>query len=777
MGRARGTAPMELTVADYLRPYLLAALVATLVARPLVPTELAQETAAGIPFVVVTLAVAVVWLGLGLVSGRLRVRFSMADAAAALLVVLHSLAAVWAVRHAAPRPAINMAWEWIGLFASYLLARQLLITTREQRAVMAVMAALAVVIASYGAYQASYSLPKLRRQYLDNPERTVQQALGFNPSDEARMLFEQRMVSNEPFGTFALPNSLAGFLAPWFVVLLAMSSLGCQQGAGTRQRLFCRLVPLCFLPILAFCLALTKSRSAWLATAFGIVVGGWWLVVRQWRLGWRGAVVTGLIISLLLAAAGSAAWLIDPLLIEEAPKSFRYRVEYWRGALDLIAAYPLLGCGPGNFQDSYTRYKLPQASEEVADPHNFLIEVWATAGTPAALALLAWLGLVFWTTLKAPPREDQHAPATRDATAWIVGGLAGGVMLAHWQDLLAAAIPLVDLEWLEAGRLLTDLSVQLVLVLPAALLLHPWVAAGRLPAGVPALALAVLLIHLLVAGGIGIPGVAISVWLLAALALNVSQGTTGLAEVSRSAAAPWALLALLLSAGCYWTSYLPTVTSPTLLARARTASDEDVEQLLLEAQRSDPYATDPLWTLAEWELLNCQRAQNDEERDAAFGRFERYVREALALRPRSSAAFRHAADTYRRVWHESHATWGLQRRLRVLATAIDYYKQAIERYPNSIQHRFWLAVSLAAYIEALGDSQPQVGRQLRQQLKEQCLRTLELDRLTPHRNKKLPPDQHTLLEAQLRELEGKPKRNKQAERKPSQTSRQAVPGE
>ncbi len=774
---ARGAAPLGVTVVDYLRPALVAVLVATLVARPLVPTELAQETGAGIPFVIVTLAVAVVWLGLGLFDGRLRVRHTAADTAAAVLVVLHSLAAAWAVRHAAPRPAINMAWEWIGLFTGYLLLRQLLVSMREQRALMAAMAALAVAIAAHGTYQAVYSLPKLRRQYLNDPERTVQQALGLNPSDEARMLFEQRLASNEPFGTFALPNSLAGFLAAWLIVLLAMVVLGSQQDAKRWQWFWCRASALFVAPVVLICLLLTKSRAAWLAVLAGIVVGGTWLVVRRWRLGWRGASLAVAVVGLLLAGGGVGAWLADPLLVKEAPKSLRYRLEYWRATAGLIAAHPLLGCGPGNFQDSYTRYKLPQASEEVADPHNFLLEVWATAGTPAAIALLAWLGLVFWRALKAPPGEEQRLPGTRDATAWIVGGLAGGVVLAHWQDLLAATVPRPEEGWWETARLLEDMAVQLALVLPLMFLLRPWVVVGRLSAGVPALALFVLLMHLLVSGGIGIPGVAVSVWLLAALVLNVSQGTTSLAHISRSAAAPWLVLALLLSVGCYSTAYLPTITSSTLLAQARGADDQDVEGILLAAQRSDPYAPEPLWTLAEWELLNCARAQGDDEREAAFKRFERYVQQALARRPHSSAAFRHAADTYRRVWNESQATWSLQRRLSVLDTAIDYYKQAIERYPNSIQHRFWLAVVLAARIEAMGDSQPQQVDQLRQQLKEECRRALELDRITPHLNKKLQPDQRRGLEAKLKELEGGAKRTKRAERQGRAEEKQAAPAE
>ena len=62
----------------------------------------------------------------------------------------------------------------------------------------------------------------------------------------------------------------------------------------------------------------------------------------------------------------------------------------------MIRDYPWSGCGPGNFQGSYTRYKLPEASEVVADPHNFLMEIWSTAGTPAMLAFLAILGCVAW---------------------------------------------------------------------------------------------------------------------------------------------------------------------------------------------------------------------------------------------------------------------------------------------------------------------------------------------------------------------------------------------
>ena len=46
------------------------------------------------------------------------------------------------------------------------------------------------------------------------------------------------------------------------------------------------------------------------------------------------------------------------------------------------------GVGPGNFRAAYLPYKLPESSEEILDPHNLFLEVWATAGFWAFVALV-----------------------------------------------------------------------------------------------------------------------------------------------------------------------------------------------------------------------------------------------------------------------------------------------------------------------------------------------------------------------------------------------------
>ncbi len=170
----------------------------------------------------------------------------------------------------------------------FFLARQLIVTPREARAVAAVMVALAVAVSGYGLYQRAYELPHTRAKYEANPDRALRDAgLWFPPHSPERKLFEDRLANTEPMATFALTNSLAGFLAPWLVVLAGMIG-----GAGrNRKRLAGMLILL--IPIAA-CLLLTKSRSGYAGACVGLLLV--WLLCRgrRVRIGWKlPAVVAG----------------------------------------------------------------------------------------------------------------------------------------------------------------------------------------------------------------------------------------------------------------------------------------------------------------------------------------------------------------------------------------------------------------------------------------------------------------------------------------------------
>ncbi|MBU4271152.1 MAG: hypothetical protein KKA28_04735, partial [Planctomycetes bacterium] len=139
-----------LAVSHGMRPWLLCAMTALLVARPLFPSESAATHGDGLSTVMLWIALAVFWLLGAIGRPKLAVRFGWIAAAVVLLLVCYAAATLWAVRHGSPRPAINVLWEWIGLGLCFLLARQLIDTQREARAVAAVMIALAVALAGYG---------------------------------------------------------------------------------------------------------------------------------------------------------------------------------------------------------------------------------------------------------------------------------------------------------------------------------------------------------------------------------------------------------------------------------------------------------------------------------------------------------------------------------------------------------------------------------------------------------------------------------------------------
>src|SRR5262249_47471001 len=90
----------------------------------------------------------------------------------------------------------------------------------------------------------------------------------------------------------------------------------------------------------------------------------------------------------------------------------------------------LAGVGPGNFRQHYLQFKLPQSSEEIADPHNLVLDVWANGGLLALAGLvgICWAGLrTLWQRGDSPVQQSNGA-------SWrIVGGdgLMAGALLGY----------------------------------------------------------------------------------------------------------------------------------------------------------------------------------------------------------------------------------------------------------------------------------------------------------------------------------------------------------
>lgn len=733
----RGTASRDnRSLVERLRPWCLGAAAALFVARPLWPSDIATLGGAGLPVALAWLLLFTVWLTAGLRCRQLAVDWRGLDWALLALAACLATSGIWAVYHAAPRPAVNVVWEWLALLVAFWLTRQLVRTRGEARALIVVMIGLAVAEAGFGLHQYFVSLPADRAAYAADPDGSLRRSgLWYPPDSRERMLFEQRLASTEAFGTFELANSLGGFLAAWLVVA---GAAGCRMllprrdARSTREQMAHLLaVAIAGIPISAT-LLLTKSRSAWLGTLVGLT-GAVALLVAG-RLGSRRHVgaVFGVAV-LLLLSVGAFGWMADVFdaeVISEIPKSFHYRWQYWQTSAEVIADHPWLGAGPGNFRDAYTLHKVPEASEEVADPHNWFFEVAASAGIPAAIALavvLAWavlIGLRSWwgrtsTEIVRSGNAASHVPEFSaanhpGAVRYVLAGAAAGFVFAFMLPAFVGpllAVPLGPLRFL----------VGLAVVAGVVAVWWPWIARGTIGPEVPLLGAIALLVNLLAAGGIGFPATAGTLWFLLALVLSLADRGHPRATVGRRVLVPVSLAACAVSLLCYATAYHPVVTASRAMAEG-AASSENAEDWFAAAAEADPLDSQPWAQLAIGRFATWQRQPDP----AHWQAFEQALTRLLELRPEHSTAWSFAGDCYRAAAEQSAdpARW---------PAALAAYRQAVKLYPEQALRRAKLALALAQ----AGDRAAAVV---------EAEKSLALDRITPHADQKLPPEVRQAIE-------------------------------
>ncbi len=596
------------------------------------------------------------------------------------------------------RAAVNLIWEWTSLAVAFPLLRLALSTVEARREWTVVALAAALTLSAYGLTQRFVFYPQMVQQYervrqeLDQLEQTAAEGgvadvqrmqklrsemlgSGLSPqmlSGSGRELLEGRLMhSSEPLGRFALANTFAGLLLVWWAVLALQTVQFWLGGRGFGNPV--RFVGLVLsLAVIGYCLLLTKSRTAYVGVVVSLLM--WTLASRgKWSLPSRRVILWGIGGTVVLGGITLIASLtggLDRLVLAEAPKSLQYRLDYWRSSLQAIQESPLFGVGPGQFRQNYLAHKLPRSSEEIADPHNLVLDVWANGGL-LALAGLGWLVCclvrIQWSgvgqsALSAdggaeiaaqvpipeaiplppsvsesgvPPRParkipqpkvlPRKAPLEADITSVKMTGWSSPI---RWGGLIS----LLSL-WLVEGALETSLlafvaawSVAILVldaILPAeAIRPLTWMAASL-----------GLLTHLCGAGGIGMPAITQVLLLVAIYA--ASEVPAGI-EVHLPKWGSWGTLAggLALLGGGFWTAAQPVGQVKSLLTRADFAKlPSQREQFYQQATVADALAPEPWERLAE--TLFAKWRSNPEPDEADFQRAVVAQRAAIERNPRS----------------------------------------------------------------------------------------------------------------------------------------------
>ncbi len=692
-------------LAERMRLGCFVGLLAIFVARSFTPGDSIASLGDGLPAVMLTLVLLCLYIGSLLLGQGQKIRFGPVDTAVVVLFAIEVLAAALGAQHGEPRAAINVLWELVAMAAIFLLARQLF-RAGDMRAVFCVMIAAAMAQSTYGLYQYFVSMPADRAFYLEDPETSLRMANVDAPAGSAvRQLYEQRLMSTEPMGRFDLANSLAGFLATWLVVLV----VGALVDTGKKARTWIGAA-LVAAPI-TVCLLLTKSRSAVLAVAASLVCG---VVFVRWGSHWASRRVqlislgtaTGilLLVGVLWALGG-----VDAEVLSEAPKSLGYRLQYWQSSLAMVADMPWLGCGGGNFQDYYTLYKLPTASEEIADPHNFVFDVWANSGTLALVALALVMGSlvgITWTGTRRAPSSDVPDEVEPRTLRFLLTTTVAGFVLAFIFGLLGE-VPLSPVTFIATTGV----------ACAGVFLLRPWTAVQGNSVALPVVGFIAMLVNLSAAGGFHFAGVAGTLWLLVAMAVTVGEDPTQGLEPPRPALFAGLAVSLLLLLGCFYTAYQPVLQSRLLMQRTmqRGLSYEEQVQLLREAAEADQLNPKPWWALG---TMTVRRMQSVAFKPEDLDQLTVYAKGFMARDPISSMACLQVGNWYWGIYETTQNEDALQR-------ATEAYRQCVALYPNDAYRRAKLALALEAA------QQPQDAAPHREA-------ALELDQVTPHLDKKLP---------------------------------------
>jgi len=496
---------------------LLALVTGLLVARPFVLGEdpgllVELSDPGGLVLTLLWFLGGTAWAAWRLWAGQERVQGGLVEVGWLGVVVMMFVSA--AVAAVYKHPAWLIAWEWLALVFGFVLVRQLFTSEDGQQGLLTALLATCVALSITGIFQGLVELPPLANK--------------INAENPVGKLLRQLAQEGRVFSTFAHSSSFAGYL-----VLLLPALFGAVYLAISRG-----LAPLVMggavvcAGLGCWALWLTQSRGALLAlgVAGGVAAALAW---RRWLLAHRLAAGIGIVV---LAGAGFLAdrqgWL-GPAAV---------RLDAWKATWAMIEDHPWLGVGPGNFEGAYPRYLSPQADGIIQDPHNLVLEIWATAG-PLAVAFLALAVVAFFLAPLLPSRTEDRGSRIEDGQPSILdprssildpprsseprlrwefylGGMLGlllGFLLRVGSASLAAdgmspgerilgegvAAAIRSLFWFTAFAILERID---------------WPARLRglvLTAGVGA-----LLLHLLVSSGIGFPSVAGLLLAVMALALN-----------------------------------------------------------------------------------------------------------------------------------------------------------------------------------------------------------------------------------------------------------------
>jgi O-antigen ligase len=195
---------------------------------------------------------------------------------------------------------------------------------------------------------------------------------------------------------FLSPNHLAMYLAPAFLIVLFF--LLNRRNLDRKVFSIEYLVLIIFLLIILVPLYFTYSYGAFL----GIFMGVLYLLISKGRLSTYSLnMKRKYLIVLFLVFFVSFVFIafnkVDQVLSSNGRSSLHSRLMIWKAATEILKDNPLLGIGPGTFQDTYLSYtdkfNEPYLEWAVPQPHNIFLAFYLQTGL---IGFVGFILILIW---------------------------------------------------------------------------------------------------------------------------------------------------------------------------------------------------------------------------------------------------------------------------------------------------------------------------------------------------------------------------------------------
>ena len=356
------------------------------------------------------------------VDRQFTIRFTWAHGAMFGLAGWIGISTFWA----ADRFAASIeATHWIAAMVLLWAVSQLVREWVHVRLIGGAFFGLLLVLVAHGLVYRFVDVPDERASFLQH-EQEINTQNGWQADSFIARQFKKKVLAGEIIGFSVSPNTYAMELVLLGVIVAGMATqrLVDRDEWGWSATIIASFVPACL------CLWLTQCRAAFVTPILGggIVLLEATLSRKRRERGHRRwfcfiTAGVGVIVGGVIAFGLSRGGLVHDSL------TFRWR--YWIGAMRIVREHLLRGVGFANFGDYYLAVRLPIASEEIRDPHNFFMRILSETGIIGAALLIAWLLRLGWE-MTLPARSDVEARASRERASLLpLFGLASMAMIVN----------------------------------------------------------------------------------------------------------------------------------------------------------------------------------------------------------------------------------------------------------------------------------------------------------------------------------------------------------